>query len=195
LHSDAGSPLPLAFSGSKAGATFRLAMISIAGGLKPRASQRCRNNRLMLVMENGGPGRFFWVSRDPPPCGVRGAGGAERSHGLKLNHSVMWLLHKKLSAVEFAPPTPCSGPGTRRKRRPSPGGLSPLMKLPHHGRQREPPRLRPISDRRWESDDTRRGPLATSRRSSLESCAAGDRAHQRSDEPERERVTMRWLEN
>jgi hypothetical protein len=29
--------------GSKAGATFRLAKISIGSGLKPRASQRCRN--------------------------------------------------------------------------------------------------------------------------------------------------------
>jgi hypothetical protein len=44
LHSDAGAVLPLTFYGSKAGATFRLAMISILRGVKPRASQRCRNN-------------------------------------------------------------------------------------------------------------------------------------------------------
>jgi hypothetical protein len=194
LHLDAGAVLLLTFCGSKAGASFCLAMISISGGQQTRASQRHRNN-CFLSRKTGNGRQISGSPRPPPPCGVRGRGDGSRSHGLKVNHSVMWLLHKKLSAVEFAPPTPCSGPGTRRKRRPSPGGLSPLMKLPHHGRQREPPRLRPISDRRWESDDTRRGPLATSRRSSLESCAAGDRAHQRSDEPERQRVTMRWLEN
>jgi hypothetical protein len=75
LHWDAGAILPLTVGGSKAGATFRLAMISTGSGLKPRASQRCRNNCLTLEMENGAPANFS-VSRDPPPpwC-ARGRGG------------------------------------------------------------------------------------------------------------------------
>ena len=41
------------FSGSKAGVTFCLAMISISNGLKTRASQRHRNNCLTVGMEKG----------------------------------------------------------------------------------------------------------------------------------------------
>ena len=44
--------------GAKAGATFCLAMISIGSGLKPRASQRYRNNCLTLEMETG-PANFL----------------------------------------------------------------------------------------------------------------------------------------
>ena len=41
------------------------------------------------------PRQIFWASRKgPPPCCVRGAGGDERSHGLKLNHSLLLLSRK-----------------------------------------------------------------------------------------------------
>ena len=63
------------FCGSKAGATFCLAIISIGSGLKPRASQRGRNNCLTLEMENGAPAKFLGEPRTPPPCCVRGRGG------------------------------------------------------------------------------------------------------------------------
>jgi hypothetical protein len=82
LHSDAGAPLLLTFCGSKAGATFCLAMISISSGLKTRASQRCRNNCLTLEMENGALANFLG-ERDPPPCCAPGAGGCGAISGLK----------------------------------------------------------------------------------------------------------------
>jgi exodeoxyribonuclease I len=68
-HSSAHPPMA-----SKARATFRLAMISIGSGLKPRASQRCRNTSLSerLIWA---PGKFFWLNRNPPQCRVRGRGG------------------------------------------------------------------------------------------------------------------------
>jgi hypothetical protein len=76
MHSGAGSILPLTFCGSKAGATFCLAMISIVDRLKRRVSQRCRNNRfLTFEMENGAPGNFSGEQQRPPPWCVRGAGG------------------------------------------------------------------------------------------------------------------------
>jgi hypothetical protein len=66
---------PSQFLGSKAGPTFRLARISIGSGVKPRASQRCRNNCFPTPeMENGTPANFS-VSRDPPPWCVWGRGG------------------------------------------------------------------------------------------------------------------------
>ena len=61
--------------GSKAGATFCLAMISIGSGLKPRASQRCRNNCLTLEMENGAPANLLGEPQRPPPWCVPGRGG------------------------------------------------------------------------------------------------------------------------
>jgi hypothetical protein len=67
-------PLPLAFYGSKAGATFRLAMISIRSGLKLRASQRHRNNCFPTLAMEMGPADFLGEPR--PPTLVRpGAGG------------------------------------------------------------------------------------------------------------------------
>jgi hypothetical protein len=73
LHWDAGGPLPLAFCGSKAGATFCLAMISISSGLKTRASQRCRNNCLMLEMEMRPRQISRWAAT--PHHAVSGGGG------------------------------------------------------------------------------------------------------------------------
>ena len=70
-----GSVLPLAFCGSKAGATFCLAVISIGSGLKPRASQRCRNNVFCRVKREMGPRQIFWLSSDPPTMLCPGAGG------------------------------------------------------------------------------------------------------------------------
>jgi hypothetical protein len=67
-------PLLLTFYGSKAGATFCLAMISISSGLKLRASQRCRNNCLTLEMENGAPADFLGEPR-PPTVRCPGRGG------------------------------------------------------------------------------------------------------------------------
>ena len=72
--SGGGAVLLLTFCGSKAGAAFRLAMISIGSGVKPRASQRCRNNCLTVEMEYGAPANFLGEPRPPPPCGVRGRG-------------------------------------------------------------------------------------------------------------------------
>ena len=88
------------FCGSKAGATFRLAMISIGSGLKPRASQRCRNNCLTLEMENGAPADFLGEPQRPPPWCVRGRGDGERSHGLKLNYyvHVLYLIAGMMAA-------------------------------------------------------------------------------------------------
>jgi hypothetical protein len=43
LHWDGGALLLHTFCGSKAGATFGLAIISISSGLKTRVSQRHRN--------------------------------------------------------------------------------------------------------------------------------------------------------
>jgi hypothetical protein len=63
-----------------AGAAFRFAMISIGSGLKPRASQRCRNNCLTLEMEDG-PRQIFWVSRDPWPAARAAAGKASNNNG------------------------------------------------------------------------------------------------------------------
>jgi hypothetical protein len=88
LHWDAGVALPLAFCGSKAGATFRLAMVSIVSGVKPRASQRRRNNCRRSKWKMG-PGRFSGRTATPPTLVCPGAGGdGERSHGLKFNHYV-----------------------------------------------------------------------------------------------------------
>jgi Helix-turn-helix domain of resolvase len=86
LHWDCAAVLPLTFCGSKTGATFCLAMISISSGLKLRASQRCRNNCLTLEMENG-PRQIFRFAATPPPCCVGGRGDGSRSHGLELTHS------------------------------------------------------------------------------------------------------------
>jgi hypothetical protein len=77
------------FCGSKVGATFRLARISIGSGLKPRASQRCRNTLLTLTF--GAPANFLGEPQPPPPCRVRGRGDGERSHGPKLNNNVNML--------------------------------------------------------------------------------------------------------
>ena len=63
-------------------------MISISSGLKPRASQRCRNNCLTLEMENG-PRQILRFAATPPPCCVGGRGDGSRSHGLELKHSLI----------------------------------------------------------------------------------------------------------
>jgi hypothetical protein len=89
LHWDAGSILPLTFCGSRAGATFSLAMRSTGGGLESLTSQRCRNNCLTLEMENGAPADFLGEPRPPPPCCVGGRGDGERSHAFKLNYAVI----------------------------------------------------------------------------------------------------------
>jgi hypothetical protein len=49
-------------------------MISIGGGLKPRASQRYRNNCLTLEWKMGSR-QIFWVSAEPPTMQSPGAGG------------------------------------------------------------------------------------------------------------------------
>ena len=86
LHLVVGAILPLTFCGSKAGATFSLAMISTGGGLESLTSQRCRNNCLTLEMEDAAD-KFFWLAAPPHP-GVSGGGGdVERSHGSKLDYS------------------------------------------------------------------------------------------------------------
>jgi hypothetical protein len=86
----AGSPgrsmHPRHFCGSKAGATFRLAMVSIGSGLKRRASQRCRNNCLTLEMESGAPANFLGEPR-PPHHAASGGGGVPRPHGPKLTYN------------------------------------------------------------------------------------------------------------
>src|ERR1700722_7667070 len=69
-----GRPLPLAFCGSKAGATFCLAMISIGDGLKPAHRNTlativfCRVKRKMRLAN-------FLGSPRPPHPGVSGGGG------------------------------------------------------------------------------------------------------------------------
>ena len=73
--SSVGAPLPLAFCGSKAGATFRCAMIPIGSGLKPRASQRCRNNCLTLELENWALPDFLGGEPRPPHHVASGGGG------------------------------------------------------------------------------------------------------------------------
>jgi hypothetical protein len=62
------------FCGSKAGATFRLAMISIGSGLESLASQRRRNNWLTVEMKNGAR-QIIGRTAKPPHRGVSGAGG------------------------------------------------------------------------------------------------------------------------
>ena len=86
----AGSPgrsvHPRHFCGSKAGATFRLAMISIGSGLKPAH----RNAIATIVFRrlNGRWGRqIFWLAASPHHAVSGGRGDGERSHGLKLNYS------------------------------------------------------------------------------------------------------------
>ena len=69
---------PLTFYGSKAGATFRLAMVSIGSGVKPRASQRCRNNYFSDWMENGAPPNYL-ANRKAPPTMLRPRGGGMAS--------------------------------------------------------------------------------------------------------------------
>jgi hypothetical protein len=72
-------------------------MISISNGLKPRASQRHRNNCLTVEMENGAPANYL-ANRKAPHPGVSGGGGdGERSHGLKLNYSAT-LYHAGMTA-------------------------------------------------------------------------------------------------
>ena len=68
-----GAVLLLTFLAQGSGATLRFAMVSIGTASKAANSQRGRNNCLTLEMENGAR-QIFWVSRDPPPCGVRGRG-------------------------------------------------------------------------------------------------------------------------
>jgi hypothetical protein len=64
------------------GATFGLAVISIGSSLKPRASQRCRNNCLTLERKMG-PRQIFGSAATAPPCCVREAGMA-RDPGRKV---------------------------------------------------------------------------------------------------------------
>ena len=80
------------FSGSRAGATFCLAMISIGRSVKSRASQRCRNNCLMVKMQNGAPANFAGGPHPPHHAVSEGGGGVERSHGTKTNY-VIYLLY------------------------------------------------------------------------------------------------------
>jgi hypothetical protein len=91
----------------KGGATFCLAMISIGSGLKPRASQRCRNNCLTLEMENGAPADFLGEPR-PPTMRCPGVGDGERSHGPRLNN-IAYMIYIYLLAqttTAFAPGSP-----------------------------------------------------------------------------------------
>src|ERR1700722_759562 len=71
--------------GLKAGVTLRCAMISIGSGLKPRASQRCRNDCFLTLETENGARQIFWLNRNPPPCGVRGRGMASDLTAAKLN--------------------------------------------------------------------------------------------------------------
>jgi hypothetical protein len=96
LHLDAGGPLPLTFCGSKAGATFCLAMISISNGLKPRASQRHRNIVFPTPEMEDAADKFPGEPRPPPPWCDRGRDG-ERSHGLKMKYSTT-LFHAVMAA-------------------------------------------------------------------------------------------------
>ena len=77
LHSDAGALLPLTLCGSKAGASFRLAMISIISGLESLASQRRRNNVFCRLKREMGPANFLGQPR-PPHHAVPGGGGMAR---------------------------------------------------------------------------------------------------------------------
>jgi hypothetical protein len=83
--------------GSKAGATFCLAMISISSGMKTCASQRCRNNLFFRLNGKWGPAKLFGEPQRPPPWCVRGRGDGERSHGLKLNYGVI-LSYARMTA-------------------------------------------------------------------------------------------------
>ena len=83
-------PLLLAFCDSKAGVTFCLAMSSIGSGLKPRASQRCRNNCLTLEMENG-PRQIFRFAA-PPRRGASGGRGGPVSRALALSLLIAWAV-------------------------------------------------------------------------------------------------------
>jgi hypothetical protein len=65
-------------------------MFSILSGVKPRASQRGRNNCLTLELENGALPDFLGEPR-PPTMWRPGAGGVERSHSLKLNYNARLL--------------------------------------------------------------------------------------------------------
>ena len=81
---------------SRADAAFRFAMISIRSGVKPRVSQRCRNNCRRLKWK-WGPGPFSGRTATPPTLVCPGAGGdGERSHGLKLNYNI-YMLHMAAS--------------------------------------------------------------------------------------------------
>ena len=90
MHSDAGAPLPLTFCGSKVGATFRFAMISIGRVLKSRPSQRHRNIVFPTPEMEDAADKSSGKPRPPPTVMCRGDG--ELSHGLKMNYSMM-LYH------------------------------------------------------------------------------------------------------
>ena len=75
----------LAFFGSRAGATFRFAMISIVNCSKLRASQLSQQ---MLLMLRGAPASFLVIATPPHHASSRGGGDAERPHGPKLNYDM-----------------------------------------------------------------------------------------------------------
>ena len=76
--------------GSKAGATLCLALISIGRGVKPRASQRCRNT-LPSDARFGAPRKLFLGERDPPTMPRPRGEVSQRSHGPKLDYNVRLL--------------------------------------------------------------------------------------------------------
>jgi hypothetical protein len=102
-----GALFPLAFCGSKVGVTFCLAMISIVDRVKPRSSQRYRNNCLTVEMEKGVPPNIL-ANRNAPHPGASGGGGdGTRSHGLRINNTnkvyyITRLSKLRLSATAFA---------------------------------------------------------------------------------------------
>jgi hypothetical protein len=82
-------------------------MISIRMGVKPRASQRRRNNCFPTLAMEMGSRQIFSVSRAPHP-GVSGErGDGERSYGLKMNYyvHVLYIIAGLMVASRAVEPT------------------------------------------------------------------------------------------
>ena len=106
MHSDAGVPLPLTFYGSKAGATFCIAMFSIGSGLKSSASQRCRNSCLTVKIENGARQIFRFAPTPLPWCA--GGGGTFRLAIIPIGSGLKSGASQRYRNVGSCPEAWCS---------------------------------------------------------------------------------------
>ena len=100
--------IPPIFLGSKADATFCLAMISIRSGMKPRGSQRHRNNCFLSRETGTGPANFQ-LSPQPPTMLCPGAGGWQAISRPQIKPQSYIVSCKNNSILTLDPPAMAIG--------------------------------------------------------------------------------------